>query len=173
MQAEFSGIHPTEEFDRLRTLAETADPADDSPAVRHARNVTARMRDHVVVREQRARISARCARFFTEYDVLLCPITPTAAIKHDHNPDVDARRITVNGHARPYGDQIPWASLPGLCCLPAVVIRAGLTSHQLPVGLQVIAPHLEDRTAIDVAERIATLLSPLVPAGLDENISPA
>ena len=69
---------------------------------------------------------ARRADFFTDYDVFLCPITPTTAIPHDHQPDVDARRIVVNGTPRPYGDQIPWASLSGLCGLPAVVLPAGI-----------------------------------------------
>ena len=94
--------------------------------------------------------------------MLLCPITPTTAIPHDHQPDVDARRIIVNGRPRPYGDQIPWASLSGLCGLPAVVLL-GTARDGLPVGLQVIGPYLEDRTVIDVAGRIAELTGGFVP----------
>lgn len=157
VQAIFSGAYPAEEYHRLRVLAETAEREDDSPRVRHARNVTARVRDHNDALEARARLAARCADFFTVHDVLLCPITPTTAIPHDHQPDVDARRIVVNGKPRPYGDQIPWASLSGLCGLPAVVLPAGTARDGLPVGLQVIGPHLEDRTVIDVAGRIAAL----------------
>jgi amidase len=51
-------------------------------------------------------------------------VASTTALPHDHQPDVDAGRITVNGQPRPYGDQIPWASLAGLCGLPAVVLPA-------------------------------------------------
>ena len=163
VQAAFSAAYPDAHFDRLREIAAEADPGDDSPRVRHARNVTARVRDLVAARERRAQMAAACARFFRDHDVLLCPITPTTAIPHDHRPDVDARRIVVNGRERPYGDQIPWASLPGLCSLPAVVVPVGLTREGLPVGLQVIAPFLEDRTAIDVARRIGDLIGPLVP----------
>jgi len=95
--------------------------------------------------------------------VLLCPITPTTAIPPDHQPDVDARRITVNGVRRPYGDQIPWASLAGLCGLPAAVLPAGTAVDGLPVGLQVIGPHLEDRTVLHVTDHIATLTGCFVP----------
>jgi amidase len=163
IQAAFAGAYPFAEFDRLRALADAADPDDDTAPVRHARNVTARTRDRLHAQEQRAQVAARCARFFTDYDVILCPITPNTAIPHDHNPDVDARHITVNGRLRPYGDQIPWASLPGLCSLPALVMPAGLTRNGLPVGLQVIGPHLEDRTVVDFASRIAALTTGFVP----------
>ena len=44
-----------------------------------------------------------------------------------------------------------------------VVLPAGLTRTGLPVGLQVIAPHLADRTAIDVAARIGALVGHLQP----------
>ena len=162
IQAVFSGAYPAEEYERLRVLAETAPVDDDSPPVRHARNVTVRSRDLSIALEARAQLAARCATFFTEYDVLLCPITPTTAIPHDHQPDVDARRIIVNGISRPYGDQIPWASLPGVCGLPAVVVPAGLARDGLPVGLQVIGPFLADRTVIDVAGYIGELVGGFV-----------
>ncbi|MCA1646674.1 MAG: amidase [Chloroflexi bacterium] len=162
IQAVFSGAYPAEEYERLCVLAQTAAVDDDSPPVRHARNVTVRSRDLSIALEARAQLAARCANFFTEYDVLLCPITPTTAIPHDHQPDVDARRIIVNGISRPYGDQIPWASLPGVCGLPAVVLPAGLARDGLPVGLQVIGPFLTDRTVIDVAGHIAELTSGFV-----------
>ena len=162
IQAVFSGAYPAEEYERLRVVAETAAVDDDSPPVRHARNVTVRSRDLSMALEARAQLAARCATFFTEYDVLLCPITPTTAIPHDHQPDVDARRIIVNGISRPYGDQIPWASLPGVCGLPAVVLPAGLARDGLPVGLQVIGPFLTDRTVIDVTGYIGELVGGFV-----------
>ncbi|MGB8380366.1 MAG: amidase family protein [Dermatophilaceae bacterium] len=37
---------------------------------------------------------------------------------------------------------------------PAVAVPAGLTDTGLPVGVQVVAPYLEDRTAIDFARHI-------------------
>jgi amidase len=75
---------------------------------------------------------------------------------------VDARRIIVNGISRPYGDLIPWASLPGVCGLPAVVVPAGFARDGLPVGIQVIGPFLADRTVIDAAVYIGELVGGFV-----------
>ena len=87
-QAVFSGAYPVEEYERLGVLAETANVADDSPPVRHARNVTTRSRDHNIALEARAQFAARCSSFFANFDVTPSPITPTTAIRHDHQPDV-------------------------------------------------------------------------------------
>jgi amidase len=72
----------------------------------------------------------------------------------------------VNGRPRPYGDQIPWASLAGLCGLPAAVVPVGFATDGLPVGLQVIGPYLEDRTVIDIAARLTEVVGGfVVPPG--------
>ncbi len=57
----------------------------------------------------------------------------------------------MNGSLRPYEDQSTWTGLAGGSYLPAVAVPVGLTRAGLPVGIQVTAPLLEDRTAIDVA----------------------
>lgn len=131
--------------------------------MRWARNVTQRVRDYQFVAEQRLRLKAAWADFFRDHDVLLCPVTPTPAILHDHNPDVDARTISVNGISRPYGDQFAWVQAVGVVHLPAAVAPVGLTSTGLPVGIQIVAPHLEDRTAIDMAARIAEVVGGFQP----------
>lgn len=100
-------------------------------------------------------LTARWASFFRSYDVLLCPVEPTAAITHDHSPDVNGRTLLVNGQIRPYLDQSVWPSLAGAAYLPAAVAPVGRTAAGLPVGIQIIAPYLHDRTAVDVARKIA------------------
>jgi amidase len=140
-----------------RSLVERAAGAadDERPPARWAHNITQRARDWQLAAERRLQLKATWADFFGRYDALLCPVTPTAAIHHDQNPDVDARTIVVNGAARPYGDQFAWLQAVGVVHLPAVVAPVVLTAAGLPVGIQIVAPHLEDRTAIDVAARIA------------------
>lgn len=60
----------------------------------------------------------------------------------------------MNGTARPYVERGVWTGLAGVVYLPAAVAPVGRTTGGLPVGVQVIAPYLEDRTAIDVARHI-------------------
>jgi amidase len=110
------------------------------------------------VHEHRQQLRARWAAFFERFDVLLTPVAPVAAIRHDHSGDVGSRTITVNGSPRPYTDQSTWTGLAGASYLPAAVAPAGHTSAGLPVGIQIVAPFLEDRTAVDMARHLERVL---------------
>ncbi|GLY50022.1 amidase [Lentzea sp. NBRC 102530] len=90
-------------------------------------------------------------QFFAGYDVVLCPITPTPAFPHDHDPDVMRRRIDIDGDQRPYFDQLVWAGLATMPGLPATAIPTG-PADGLPVGVQLIGPMFEDRTPLKLAE---------------------
>jgi amidase len=158
IQGAMSGWVPEQAFRSLLTRATSAVASDDTPPTRWARNITQRARDFQLALEERQQQQAVWANFFRDYDVLVCPVTPTAAIPHDQSQDVDARTITVNGRRRAYGDQFAWLQAIGVVHLPVVVAPVGRTSEGLPVGIQIVAPLLEDRTAIDVAERFADVL---------------
>ena len=149
-----TGGLPDEQFEQLIALA-TSLPYDDGQLARLAHFSTLRHRDWLRANEARERYRAAWTVFFRDYDVLLCPITPTAAIPHDHNPDQNARTIVVNGQQRSYWDQIVWAGVFGMALLPATVAPVGRTPAGLPVGVQIVGPYLEDRTTIDFARRLA------------------
>jgi amidase len=152
-----AGVPP----DQFQQFAETANqlaPGDESPLARYARGTTQRHRDWLVVNEMRQRLRLRWAELFQEYDVLLCPITPTAAIPHDHSEPLPARTIQVNGATRPYLDQIAWAGVIGMAYLPATMAPVGRTTSGLPVGIQIAGAYLEDRTTIDLARRLADII---------------
>jgi amidase len=42
--------------------------------------------------------------------------------------------------------------------LPATTAPVGLTRSGLPVGIQIVGPHLDDATPIDVAARMADVI---------------
>jgi amidase len=83
---------------------------------------------------------------------VVCPITPTPAFPHDHNPDLGQRRIDIDGAGYPFGDQSVWAGLATMPGLPATAIPAGRSPEGLPVGVQLIGPMFEDRTPLRLAE---------------------
>jgi amidase len=158
-----SGGMPPEQFSAMATWADGLPPDAGGLIERFSRGTTARHREWIRLHEERQRYRARWADFFRSYDVLLCPISPVAAIVHDHDPDWTARTIAVNGGARPYEDQLVWAGVIGMAYLPATVAPVGRTPAGHPVGVQIVGPCLEDRTPIDVARRLADLVGGFEP----------
>ena len=152
-----SGL-PSDQFDELVRAA-----ADDGPAGEFARAATIRHRDWMGVNERRAHYRAAWRDLFGSYDVLLAPVTPTAAILHDQSLPIDRRTLTVNGRPRPYLDVVGWAGVVGMAWLPATVAPAGRTPEGLPVGVQIVGPYLEDRTCIDFARRLADVAGGYAP----------
>lgn len=131
---------------------EDADPAPTRP-----RSGALRHREWQHLNEAREQLRERWREFFQSYDVMLMPVTPVTAIRHDH-ADFDDRRIVVNGRERPYWDQLSWVGLVTVAYLPASVAPIGLGANGLPVGIQIVAPYLEDRTAIDFARRLSEVI---------------
>jgi len=95
------------------------------------------------------------SNYFKEFDILLCPAVSVTAFPHDHTEDFFARKLVVNGEKRPYfATAVAWAGLTGMVYLPSTIAPVGLAKNGLPVGIQVVAPYLADRTAIHFAELI-------------------
>jgi amidase len=90
-------------------------------------------------------------------------VAPVPAIPHDHSEPITGRTLRVNGQTRPYMDHFAWMGPIGAALLPASVAPAGRTPSGLPVGVQIVAPYLEDRTAIDFAARIEREIGGFVP----------
>ena len=106
--------------------------------------------------ERRAAVrDARGRAWFEDWDVLLCPVTPSGALPHDQEHGLFERAFSVNGVERPFTDNLFWTGMIGILGLPSAVPPIGRTPEGLPVGVQVVAPLYRDRTAIAVARMIA------------------
>lgn len=100
---------------------------------------------------ERRAMALQWQALFRQFDVVLCPIMPTAAFPHDHTVGLHNRHIDVDGLQVPYIDQIMWPGIATFTGLPATAIPLGLNAEGLPVGAQVVGSFLEDRTTIAFA----------------------
>jgi amidase len=154
---------PPDHFRRWLELAEGLAEDDRSQLAGFLRGSTLRHREWLVAHELRERLRLQWATLFTDYDVLLCPITPTAAILHDHSEPAIDRTIHVNGTARPYFDQLAWPGVVGMAYLPSTVAPVGRTPAALPIGMQIVGPYLEDQTPIAFARHLADAIGGFEP----------
>ena len=146
----------------IEQVANSFEQDDFSDAAESARAPLIRHRDWVAQNEIRHQLRAVFNRFFTDYDVLLCPVNPVPAIPHDHSPFA-GRTIEVNGQDRSYNDLFGWIAMATTCYLPATVAPIGPTPEGLPVGAQIVGPYLEDRTTIEFARLLGDIVGGFSP----------
>ncbi|MEM8660935.1 MAG: amidase [Pseudomonadota bacterium] len=145
---------PKEVYNMMRDIAENAAPDDVSVPVLQARGIASSHGDWCREAEKREHIRQAWARFFQSFDVLLCPCANVTAFPHDHEPDMAARTLVVNGESRPYWEVLAWAGLTLNAYLPATAVPIATSSENMPIGVQVVADYLEDRTALAVAKML-------------------
>lgn len=119
-------------------------------------------RDWIHADRMRAATAHRWRALFAQWDVVLCPVSPTPAFPHDPG-EMETRRLRIDDHEIAYKDQSPWSSLATLTGLPATAMPIGLSEEGLPVGMQIIGPYLEDRTTIAFAEAVERAFGGFVP----------
>ena len=142
---------PAAEYRRLQQRAAALAADDDSDSARTLRAQVASFQMWKQNDEQRAQLRWRWHEFFKDYDLLLTPISPTAAFAHDHRP-FGERSIQVNGQPQPYFDQLFWAGLTGSVYLPSTVMPTGLNDAGLPIGVQIVGPEYGDLLTIGAAK---------------------
>lgn len=130
-------------------------PADDmSLAAERLRGIALSHRDWLIADGGRSRLRAQWRKLFEGFDAVICPIMPTPAYPHDHSPDQEKRRISIDGKDHVYTDQLAWPGIATLPGLPSTAVPLGLSKQGLPVGVQILGPFLEDRTPLKLAELI-------------------
>ncbi|CAN5596894.1 amidase [soil metagenome] len=108
-------------------------------------------RQWMLLHRERARLRLIWAQWFNDFDVLVCPVTVLAPFAHDHSQNWATRRIIVNGADRAYVEIEGWPALIGSVYLPSTVVPVGRTAAGLPIGMQIVAPYMHDRTTLKVA----------------------
>jgi len=98
--------------------------------------------------------------FFSTVDILLCPVMPVPPFRHVQSSRGSNFRFSVLAEHddRPYTDLLWWTALIGSAYLPVTVPPIGRTTNGLPIGIQVVAPFLHDRTALAFARAMSDVI---------------
>ncbi|ALG07102.1 amidase [Kibdelosporangium phytohabitans] len=151
----FSGVtgrFPAERYEQLVQHVAGLSEDDQSLDAVRMRGGAFSHRDWVQANDRREAHRHGWRQFFAEFDVVVCPITPTPAFPHELNPSLGERLIDIDGVSHPFIDQFVWAGLATMPGLPATAVPAGRSAEGLPVGVQLVGPMFEDRTPLRLAE---------------------
>ena len=151
LQATMAARMPDAEYESLKQYVDRLDPADDSASARVFRAQVASFKLWKQNDERRSHLRWKWHEFFKSYDLVLMPVMPTAAFKHDHRPMGD-RSTIIDGEARPYFEQVFWAGIASTSYLPSTVIPTGLNADGLPIGVQIVGPEYGDLITIGAAQ---------------------
>jgi len=149
--------------EQLEGLRQRAANQDGSHEARMAQAFTAPHRHYAIANGRRMGMRAVWQSYFQTHDAFVLPTAFVAAFPHDHSADVFGRRLATPEGPRTYLDLTFWISFATLTGLPATTAPIGLTRGNLPVGIQIVGPYLEDATPIDVAGRLADVLGGFRP----------
>ncbi|MEQ9333445.1 amidase [Thalassobaculum sp.] len=139
------------DLEQQRRIAAEAAPEDHGYVPMVARAVTQGHRDWLRAHERRTHLREAWAAFFGEWDLLLCPTAASTAFPHQQEGLRHERTIPINGRPEPTVDQLFWAGLSSVVYLPSTVVPVGAARDGLPCGLQIIAGHGRDKTALAFA----------------------
>lgn len=141
-----------EAYETARRAASILNSADMSYRACHFRGSTLTHRDWFAFDQRRATLRLQWDRFFSDFDLLICPVATTPAFPHNQTGERWERMIDVNGQPQESTDSMFWAGYPGVVGLPATAIPLGRDVCGLPFGAQIVAPAFSDRVALRFAQ---------------------
>jgi hypothetical protein len=71
-------------------------------------------RSWLLATEERVSLAAVWADWFGSYDILVCPVLPTAASPHDHAGGLFDRTLVVDGRDVPHVELVGWVGMIGV-----------------------------------------------------------
>lgn len=114
------------------------------------------VRDWFSLLDKQADTARQWQRAFDEIDIILAPVFGTTAFAHTDEPDWHKRSLIIDSKEAPFVTQIAWIGMATYGGMPSVSVPVG--SHDgMPIGIQVIAPHWQDQSAIAVAGMLNAL----------------
>jgi amidase len=148
LRAATSGALTEEQLDRFRNIVDHSDADDKSYLTLMARAGVLPHKEWLRLNNERHLMARQWARFFDDYDILICPAAAGPAFPQNQEGERQDRMININGNLQPSTDQMFWAGYSNMVDLPSTVIPCGKTPAGLPVGLQAVAAFGEDRTSL-------------------------
>ncbi|MGZ5404282.1 MAG: amidase, partial [Nocardioides sp.] len=105
--------------------------------------------------EQRTALGETMRRFFADYDLLVLPTSqvPPFAVDQEFPSEIDGQPMAS------YLDWMRSAYLISVTGCPAISVPAGRTAEGWPVGVQLVAPHGQDRRLLEIAAAFESAVS--------------
>ncbi|MEJ8852340.1 amidase [Variovorax rhizosphaerae] len=139
-------------YDAARIAAVPLAPDDMSYRACHYRGNTLTHRDWFHYDQRRAALKRQWQAFFSDFDLVICPVATTTAFTHNQQGQRWERMLNVNGTPQESTDSMFWAGYPGVVGLPATAVPIGRDRQGLPFGAQIVAPAFADPLALRFAE---------------------
>ena len=162
LNAVMTGAMTNEAEARMLEVVDGLDPDDASRDAVAARAAVMRHREWIRTNTRREKLRRAWARFFEDWDILVCPQMATTAFPHDHRPFAK-RTIDVDGVEQPYFQQLLWAGMVVNAYLPSTVFPTGPSNDGLPIGLQAVSAPYRDHRTIAFAGQICREIGGFAP----------
>lgn len=139
---------PIEKYQELEQAHQHLANDDLSLPACGIRGTVASHRDWLLLLRKRWQLRQQWRQLYQKFDVILCPVMPITAFKHDHSPNQMQRQIEINDAKFPYQAQLIWINMATLFGLPATVVPIEPVASRLPIGVQIIGDYLADYTTL-------------------------
>jgi aspartyl-tRNA(Asn)/glutamyl-tRNA(Gln) amidotransferase subunit A len=100
--------------------------------------------DYLAAEQELEGLRYDLATYFRDHDVLLCPVSPVPAFRHE--PD----RLSIGGVSLPARHVVRPTAPFNVTGSPALSVPFGWSHDGLPIGVQIVGRHLDEATVLRV-----------------------